>query len=566
MAKRAARGRTAAAATRRAKYRIKDERDVFITMRDGVRIALRIYRPDAPGRFPVLFAASPYQYDSDDQPHSPLFLTRETGPIRWYVEEQGYVYVRADTRGSGRSEGTFGLLDAAEQQDLYETIEWIARQDWCDGNVGGIGQSYYCWTQWFMGIVNPPHLRCIGAYDGSTDLYRDVVYHGGMFCPFLPNWYQGLRVANIQRPANRMGGKEMTADIGGEMARHQTDDDWWRERSAFPRLGEIKVPTLSIGHWGKIGLHLRGNVMAYEEIKAPGKKLLVTGARGVFEAHDMYEQVEFHETELLPFYDRYLKGVKNGWEKRAAVRFYVNGAKEWREEADWPLKRAKPTPYYLSAKASNSVTSLNDGSLTTDAPSRAGGETRFRYPDPKWMVGTAVFGPQGPDVTARTLSFTSAPLEEDVEAIGTGVVELHASSTEPDTDFIVRLVDQAPQDAEARKKGLQPPSTVVSKGWLRASHREKDAARSTPMRPFYTHKNPQPLAPGEVYTFEIELQPMAHRFVKGHRIRLELANADSALTETIFSHQYLGYKVGTDTIHHSAARPSRVILPVVPRK
>jgi predicted acyl esterase len=86
------------------------------------------------------------------------------------------------------------------------------------------------------------------------------------------------------------------------------------------------------------------------------------------------------------------------------------------------------------------------------------------------------------------------------------------------------------------------------------------------LRPFYTHKNPQPLTPGEVYKFEIELQPMAHRFAKGHRIRIELANSDSPLTENIFSHQYLGYKVGTDTIHHAAARPSRILLPVVPRK
>ena len=143
------------------RYGMKVEDPVFVTMRDGVRIACRIYRPDAPGKFPALFAASPYQYETDDLPHSTLFLWREVGPVEWYVRDQGYIYIHMDVRGSGQSGGVYNLLDKEEQQDYCECIEWVARQEWCDGNVGGLGQSYYAWSQWFMGIVNPPSLKCI---------------------------------------------------------------------------------------------------------------------------------------------------------------------------------------------------------------------------------------------------------------------------------------------------------------------------------------------------------------------------------------------------------------------
>ena len=141
------------------------------------------------------------------------------------------------------------------------------------------------------------------------------------------------------------------------------------------------MPVLSIGHWGKMGLHLRGNMLGYERVKAP-KKLVVTGARDAFEAHDLFDKIEYHETELLPFYDRYLKGVKNGFMDGPPVKLYVRGAETWREEPAWPLKRAKYVPYYLRRAKSGSVTSLNDGSLSTEAPSRAEGSTKFNYPGP----------------------------------------------------------------------------------------------------------------------------------------------------------------------------------------
>ncbi len=542
---------------------MKTLKDIYVTMRDGIRIGVCLYLPEAEGRLPTLFAASPYQYDTDDLPHSSLFLWHEVGPVEWYIDK-GYAYVHADVRGTGKSEGVYRFFDKVEQEDYYELIEWIARQPWSNGRVGGIGQSYYAMAQWLMAALNPPHLACIAPYDGMVDFYRDSAYHGGIYCDFLCWWYNMVRANNFHRSANRPSGNAMKEDITWEFISRPTCDDWWRERSPYERLSQITIPVLSIGHWGKVGLHLRGNIVGYEEVKGP-KKLVVTGAKDVFEAHALFDAIAFHEKELLPFYDQYLKGIDNGFMEGPPVKVFIRGDDRYRLENEWPLKRATYVPYFLRVGHSNSVTSLNDGGLSPQASGGGEGSTSYSYPDPEWKVGVVTFGKYGPDPVARVLTFTTPPLEEDLEVTGPIILELYASSTQTDTDFIVKLSDQQPLPAAEREKGIQPAFTVVSKGWLRASHREKDLAHSTSYRPFYTHRNPQPIQPGKVYKFEIEVQPASYVFKRGHRIRLEVVNGDSAVTEGLFPHQYFYYKVGTDTIYHDAERPSRLLLPVVPR-
>ena len=540
---------------------MKVEKGIAVRMRDGVRISLAVYRPDAPGRFPALFAASPYQYEMDEVPAYPLFLWRETGPIEWYVG-QGYAYVHADVRGAGQSDGEFEFMGLNEQQDYVELIAWIVAQAWCNGRVGGIGQSYYAMAQWLMATLNPPGLACIAPYDGLVDQYRDSNYHCGIYCSYRSVWYTSLRADNQHRLAGRHGRPPMTFDLVGEIINHPLDDDFWRQRSPYWRLDKIKCPVLSIGHWGKMGLHLRGNILGYEEVAAP-RKLVVTGARNTFEAHRMFDEVEFHARELKPFYDRHLKGANNGFMDSEPVKFFVRGADAWRAEEEWP-PQATPVAYYLRQGPSGSVTSLNDGALSTDTPSATEAPTSYTYPDWQWVNGTAVIGADGRvDPARRVLTFTSAPLAADLEAIGPIVLKLYAASTAIDTQFVVKLTDQHPQDAAVHAAGEQPAFTPVSKGWLKASHREKDAARSTPQRPFYTHLNPQPLTPGEIYQFDIEVLPIAYVFKQGHRIRLELANGDSPATDGVFNHPYHPSLMGTDTIYHDGAHASALILPVM---
>ena len=541
---------------------MKIEKGITVAMRDGVRLSLCVYRPEAEGRFPTLFAASPYQYEMDEVPAYPLFLWRETGPVEWYVGH-GYAYVHADVRGSGRSEGEFEFMGLNEQQDYLELIAWIVRQPWCNGRVGGIGQSYYAMAQWLMATYNPPGLACIAPYDGLVDQYRGSNYHGGIYCSYRSVWYTSLRADNQHRLAGQHGRAPMKFDLVGEIIDHPLDDEFWRQRSPYWRLDKIKCPVLSVGHWGKMGLHLRGNILGYEEVKAP-KKLVVTGARNTFEAHRMFDQVEFHEKELLPFYDLHLKGANNGFMDAEPVKLFVRGANVWRTQEEWPTKQATPVSYYLREGPSGSVTSLNDGGLSVEEPPAGEAPTSYTYPDWEWVNGVAVIGPDGRvDPVRRVLTFVSPPLEADLEVIGPIVLKLFASSTAIDTQFIVKLTDQHPQATAALTKGEQPAYTPVAKGWLKASHREKDEARSTPQRPFYTHINPQPLTPGEIYEFDIEVLPIAYMFKKGHRIRLELANGDSPATDGVFSHPYHPSLMGTDTIHHDGAHASRIILPVI---
>jgi predicted acyl esterase len=543
---------------------MKITKDVYVTMRDGIRIALKIYRPDADGAFPALFVPSPYQYDTDDLPALPLFLWRETGPIEWYIEH-GYAYVRMDVRGSGKSEGLYGYMDRAEQEDCCEVIEWIARQPWSNGKIGGFGQSYYAMLQWLVAAWNPPHLTCIAPYDGFVDPYRGSAYNGGIYAPFFSSWYSSLRANNMLRPANAPHGPAEMPDLALDALEHATYDDWWKERSAYETLGEIKMPVFSIGHWGKIGLHLRGNILGYEEIKAP-KKLLVTGAKNTIEAHHLFDTIEFHEKEMLPFYEHYLRGVDNGFMDGPPVRIFVRGDDRYREERDWPPPAAKLTPYYLRKGPSGAVTSLNDGALSTEPPEAGEGSITYAYPDDEWVSGVVARGPNGLDPVRRVLTFTTPPLEREVEVTGCLVLELYAASDQTDTDFVVKLSDVLPLDDAQRAEGTQPEFVAVTKGWLKASHRAKDEARSKPHRPFHTHAAPEPLEPGTVYKFEIEVHPASYVFAPGHRIRLELANGDSNVTDGNFAHQYLWYKMGADTIYHEPEHPSRILLPIVPRK
>jgi putative CocE/NonD family hydrolase len=203
---------------------------------------------------------------------------------------------------------------------------------------------------------------------------------------------------------------------------------------------------------------------------------------------------------------------------------------------------------------------LNDGKLGEQTA--AGGVTNFDYPNDQWRAGVVGFDKAGrPDPVRHVLTFTTEALEDDIEIAGPIQLNLFASSTNSDTDFIVKLSEQFPR--EGGDPSAQPRHRVVTKGWLRASHRAIDADKSLPCAPWYAHVRPEPIEPGKIYEFEIAVMPTAYRFKKGSRIRLEIANGDSQLTEFVFQHEYTPNKVGRDTIHHSAEYPSYVMLPII---
>ena len=513
---------------------------VKIKMRDGVEIAAAIFLPEGDGKYPTLFAASPYRFDNNYAPAIPMYLWRETGPVAWYLK-QGYAYVHMDVRGSGRSGGEYHFLDRKEQRDLYEVIEWIAKQSWSNGKVGGIGQSYYAMTQWFMATQNPPHLSCIAPYDGLIDLYRSSAFSGGIPGEFWHVWYSSIMRPIHQYPAHGPS-RSLPWDLSNETRKHTTYDAFWKERAAAENLDKIKVPVYSIGLWTKADLHLNGNITGYQRVNSQ-KKLLVLGASTLYNAVADFSSI--------------------GFNSEPNVRYFVGGADEFKTSDVWPPRNIEYKPFYLRKAQSGSMTSLNDGGLDQSGPDE--GSTLFEYPNAGWRVGVVGFGPDGRvDPSRRILTFTSPPLQNDLEISGPIKLVLFASSSNKDTDFVVKIYDQFPQSDEDRKKQINPNSRVITKGWLKASHREIDKSKSTEFNLWYTHTNPKEIEPNKVTRFEIAVMPTAYQFKKGNRIRIDLSNGDSGLTEYgFFQHEYTPNKLGKDTVFHNQEFPSQILLPVV---
>jgi putative CocE/NonD family hydrolase len=539
---------------------MRDQLGIAIQMSDGVKVSVRIYLPDGEGPFPTLFAASPYRYDNDDVPPTMVFFWHEVGPIHWYVE-RGYAYVHLDVRGSGRSEGEYGFFNRRERRDLYETIEWIAAQSWSNGKIGGIGQSYYSAAQWCMAAERPPHLTCIAPYDGHMDFYRGWIYPGGIQGYFGQVWWNGsVRIAN-QFPANGQQPRDISYDFVRDIMQHPVVDAFWEDRSLDAQLAEVTIPVYSIGVWVKRDLHLAGNIRGYHLVKGP-KKLKISGVPTLPQALAEFASKTFHEKVLAPFYDYYLKGQDTDYLRRPPVEYHLGGANVEREDMQWPPVDARAQSLYLYSGPSGSLTSLNDGRLTT-SPMNGDPPTSYFYPDAEWAIGPVALTRKGPDAVRRVVTFTSPPLREDLTLAGAPVLILHVSSTRTDANVIAKLSVQQPQSVEERRADVQPVATVLAKGWLRASQRTLDPSKSIHGAPYIAHTKRDPLVPGEVYELTIEFTPLAYRSPAGTRIRLELCCADSTVTDLQFNHIFTPDMVGTDTFHHNPRFPSRLILPVL---
>ena len=550
-----------AAKLSRPQYKMTVTRDVMVQVRDGVHIAVDIFRPDAPGPFPSLLSASPYNKDLAYLPPVPTFHMRETNDFEYFVS-RGYAYVHMDLRGTGKSvEGQWQMNSLPEQQDLYDVIEWIAGQDWCTGKVGMIGESYPALVQWFAAAQQPPHLACIVPYDAVADLYRENVYHGGMLAVgFVGGWH-----TTEIRGHYRLGRPPENPHVGDwdlswNFLQHQTFDDFWKVRRVD--FSKILCPVFSIGILHKVGLHLRGNIRGYEEVTSPKKLML---CHGDFEGDEM---AIFNSPEmrllLLRWYDHWLKGNDTGMMTEPPVNIFVRGLERYRPENEWPLARTEFTKLYLEAGPSGAVESLNDGRLSPEPSKEEASTFHFSYPQPDWTgfsgVGTAIMERGMIHPCKKIMTFTSDPLAQDLEVVGNIVLVLHVSSDQTEAEFLCRLWDQLPDEVQVA--GTPPAGRLLTRGWLKASHREKDEALSKPSRPYYTHANPQPIEPGKIYKYEVEIWPTSCRFLKGHRIRIDLANGDSAAFD--FGGHYYGLKVGNDTIYHDKEHQSHILLPVIP--
>jgi len=548
-------------------YEMMSEIDVYVTMRDGAKIAMDIHRPDAPGQFPVLFMSTGYMKALSFLPNVPTIHCVETNDIEWFVK-RGYIVAIQDQRGTGKSvDGEWDYIGQETQYDLYDCIEWLGVQPWSTGKVGMIGESLLAHVQWFAAALQPPHLTTIIPYDGGADLYRDIAYHGGNLSVGFPSAWHLVEIrANYSlgmhwKHPNNLG----SWDMPRAMIDHPTFDDFWKVRR--PDFSKITCSLYSIGFWHKTGLHLRGNTRGYEEINAPKKMLL---CHGEFEGDEMaiYNSPEMRML-ILRWIDHWLKGNDTGVMDEPPVTLFVHGLEEYRIEQEWPLKRADYKSFYLSGDTTGVVDSLNDGKLVyEEQPTADDASVTYSYPQPDWShfsgIGAAVVEHGKVYSYKKVLTFTTDPMEEDMEVCGHARLILYASTDQEfpdyvDTKFYIKIWDQLPDDTQLKNYPLE--SILLAHGRLRASHSfEHDKELERPWRPYYTHENPQELENNKIYEYDIEILPFANIFKKGHRLRMELACHDTNMFD--FGGHHYGLNIGKDTIYFDKEHKSRLILPI----
>ncbi|BBZ50972.1 CocE/NonD family hydrolase [Mycobacterium heidelbergense] len=548
------------------RYASRRDINTAIAMRDGTTLLADVHRPDSDGRFPALLAASPYPRQMQDLGAPAGFI--EAGVTDFWVP-RGYVHLIANLRGTCGSGGTFSFFDAQERRDVYDLVEWVAAQPWCDGNVGMIGISYFAMTQLEAAVERPPHLRAIFPLAVTADLYEGANHHGllssSFVTPFLammgltsersdklwrskpvalarrvlktPRVHKKFETANgeaavtmlrqlLKLPHNPHPWDELWQEAA---VKHPTRDEWWEERNLLPLLKEIDIPVYLGCDWENVPLHLPSTFAAWKGLA--DNACVRMGMLGKFGLTWPWESMH---TEALAWYDHWLKGRDTGITDGPPIRYYLPGADEWRTADSWPPPDARHRELALRA----------DGTLSEDQ-----GEPGVR----EFMVLGAGLGRARPSAIdpPSTLSWTTEPLTEDLDVVGDVELRLVASATAIDTAWMTTLQDVAP-DGDA---------TDVTAGWLRASLREVDEAASRPGAPVLPCRNPQAVPLGEDVAYRIPLVPNARRFKAGHRIRLVLTSDDQdPSTPAIMNFRHAG--VGTSSLN-TVRSSSRLLIPVL---
>ena len=491
--------------------------NVSIPMRDGLHLKANVFRPKAEGDFAVIMSMGVYHKDmaffQGSLGTQSKHLNFESLTPEDYVPH-GYVLIRVDTRGSGQSPGFLRVFNTArESQDYYDAIEWAAVQRWSSGAVGLSGTSYLGMNQWATAALRPPHLKAIIPWEALTDHYRHSTYPGGVYREAFQHWYMDRLADHLLRYEARDGGANQ--NVGAEntmflVMQHRLDDSFWRDHSSD--TFSVDVPTLTASAWptwGAVG-HLRGSTEGFKEVASTHKRMIIYPVQ--------FEQgttISFYTKdgprEQLRWFDRFLKGIDNGVDKEPPVRIVIRRSLDptdvtWRSEDEWPIARTQYTKFYLDAV---------DSGLHQVPPAKASEAKYQSGPLPALTAARpqealAAFFGAGFDTTGVT--FTTAPFEQETEITGELALYVKLAST-------LRDVDVHASVSIIHANGNEE---VVTRGWLKASHRKLDPQRSTASMPYHTHDVEQYLSPGEPVDLAIDVWPTSMVFALGSRLKLRI--------------------------------------------
>lgn len=569
----AAYSQTPASQTR---YEVTIQANVPVKMRDGVTLIADIYRPKAEGKFPVLLTRTPYNR------RDPMTGT--------FLASHGYVVIMQDTRGRFDSGGEFYPF-RHESEDGYDTVEWAAALEYSNGMVGTYGGSYVGATQMLAAISKPPHLKAIFPYVTASEYYDGWTYQSGaLMQAFTSTWTTGLAQDTLRRKAAGMSQMKdwmnqlpvddyrlialPTADDVAPYFRdwvaHEREDEYWRRWKISDHYSEMDIKALHSGGWhdiflkGSIGNYVGMRKAAKTESARQNQRLLVgpwahtsTSPEGkigdvTFGKHAVLDM----NGMIIKWFDYALKGIKNEFAGDSPVRIFVMGENVWRDEKEFPLARTQYTKYYFhSSKGANSGS--GDGLLSVKTPSGERSET-FEY-DPanpvptiggRLCCGGTLPGPynQQPNESRQdVLVFSTQPLERDTEVTGNISVELFAASSAADTDFTAMIVD-VDHSGYAR---------FLTDGIVRARYRNST-------------ERAEPIEPGRIYKYTIDLWTTSNLFKASHRIRVYISSSNfPRFNRNLNTGEATmrGTKMlkARQTIYHDAEHPSAIVLPIIPR-
>jgi uncharacterized protein len=574
------------------------EKDIMVPMRDGVRLATDAWVPAGDGPFPTLLVRLPYGKDLTG-----LFAYALL-PNIFALVEAGYAVVYQDCRGTFRSGGELVPM-LNEPSDGADTLDWLAEQPWCDGNIGTYGASYLGFVQWASASASD-RLKAIAPAVTTTDYYTTPWFSegGALSLHAIQSWATLMALADVQR-AMGAGSGDMQTLIGlvamaadpdphlaelpvrvrpllekqwpwwADILAHPARDTFWQDLSVADRFEDITVPALNIGGW--FDIFVSNTARTFTELRKrggsaearEGQRLIIgpwdhLNSTGVYPDRKFGLMADALYNDLTGahqrFFDRWVRGREGAMAGDAPVRIFVMGIDQWRDEQDWPLPDTTYTDYFLDSSG-RANTDDGDGELRQEAPGAEGAD-RYLY-DPRRPVptlGGRVMSPStanaaGPvdqrkaEARDDVLCYSTAVLERPVEVTGHVSLTLFVSSSAVDTDFTGKLVDVFP-DGRA---------IFLTDGILRARYRNSLA-------------EPEPLTPGEVCEVTLDLSVTSNVFLPGHRIRLEVSssnfprfdrntNTGAAITEDGED----DVLVAVNRVYHGPGHPSRLVLPIIDR-
>lgn len=520
------------------------ERDVGIVLRDGVRLSANVFRPKAEGRYPVVMAFTAYHKDEAPIQY-PDYLRRnatpeyDSGTIRvnkwtpWeapdpaYWVSQGYAVVIVDSRGYGKSEGLAGVLSIQDRYDFHDAITWAGTQPWSSGNVGLTGVSYLAIAQWIAGVNAPDHLKAIMPWEGQSDNFREVLFHGGVPETAFTNFW----ITRVRSKANKtsLPPHRIMRFAGSRPLLMKRISE--RSIPSGITLEDITVPALICASWSDHGMHTRGSFEGFKKISSEQKWLYTHGQP----KWDVYYSDEAKSVQTA-FFDHFLKGEDNGFAARPAVRLEVReNLSDYtvRFEDAWPLPSTNATPLYLAA----------DGRLQDYASQDV---THESY-----------------DARTGSVSFRKT-FDQDTEITGNMKlklwVEAHGAKN-MDLFVAIKKYDRIGDEVTFYGK-TGYTKTPVALGWLRVSQRELDPMRSTPLQPYLKHERSLKLKRGEVVPVEIEILPSSTLFRAGETLEVAIQGHDHSEHHAL-AHENTVNR-GKHVVHIGGDYDSHLLVPVIP--